>query len=149
MATNGLGCLIMTAVIDQGFRERLLAAPAEVMGDFELTNDEREALTSIQAGSFTEFAARLYRWLEQRDPLHLGLRGDDSSSGGRREELRRDSTEIVESAATTHTGHPAMAMPDSRPLCVATSQAMQPRRHIVKEPSLPYRQGEIAVTDSL
>ncbi len=75
MATNGngLGCLIMTAVVDQGFREQLLTQPVSVMGEFELTEDERKALSSIRAQSLTEFAAQLHRWLEQQDPVCVGL----------------------------------------------------------------------------
>lgn len=75
MATNGngLGCLIMTAVVDQGFREQLLTQPVSVLGDFELTEDERQALSSIQAKSLTDFAAQLHRWLEQRDLVCAGL----------------------------------------------------------------------------
>ena len=71
MATNGLGSLIMTAVIDQGFRKRLLAAPAEAMSGFDLTKEEQRALKSVHAQSFSEFADQLYRWLEERDPLPL------------------------------------------------------------------------------
>jgi ABC-type lipoprotein release transport system permease subunit len=70
---NGLGCLIMTAVVDQGFREQLLTEPVEVMTGFELTEEERRVLTSIRASSFTDFAAQLHQWLERRDPLYASL----------------------------------------------------------------------------
>lgn len=74
MATNGngLGCLIMTAVVDQGFRQQLLTEPFEVITGFELTEDEQKALTSIRASSLADFAAQLHRWLERRDPLCVG-----------------------------------------------------------------------------
>lgn len=74
---NGLGCLIMTAVIDQSFRDRLLAAPDEAARDFELTEYERRAVASIHAGSFTEFADQLQGWLDESDSLEVALRRDE------------------------------------------------------------------------
>jgi hypothetical protein len=133
MATNGLGCLIMTAVIDQGFRERLLAEPAEVVGDFELTNDEQEALTSIRAGSFTEFAARLYRWLEQRDPLHLGHLKDDSSPWAQSEDLRRGPAEVEESPPIDRAIRSVWELRDARPLAAESSRALQPCYNVDRE----------------
>lgn len=136
MAANGLGCLIMTAVIDEAFRERLVAAPAQVVGDFDLTNDEQEALTSIRAGSFTEFAARLHRWLEQRDPFHLGRRQDRSSPPYGGEGLLADLGGVAESS-TTGTRRYASGLPDSRLLCEEVSQVVRTRITIDKDVSLP------------
>lgn len=127
MATNGLGCLIMTAVIDHSFRERLLAEPAEAIGDFDLTNDEQAALISIRAGSFTEFAARLYRWLEQRDPIHPGFPEEDGSSELGKGWLCQNSAEAEDSHAVSRTDHLSWGMRDSRPLFVEVSRSMQPR----------------------
>ncbi|MBS1250979.1 MAG: hypothetical protein MAG451_00008 [Anaerolineales bacterium] len=81
MATNGLGCLMMTAVIDQGFRQRLLAAPTDIVDDFNLTDEEQRALASIQARSFPDFADQLCEWLEGRDPLSLGAQRDANARG--------------------------------------------------------------------
>ncbi|MFQ5341843.1 MAG: Os1348 family NHLP clan protein [Anaerolineae bacterium] len=127
MATNGLGCLIMTAVIDPAFRERLLAQPAEVAGDFELTNDEQEALISIRVGSFTEFAARLHQWLEQRDPLHLGHLKSNGSSGNPDDELSPEFAEAEQLPPADPMAYPARGLLDSRPLSVEVSRSMQPQ----------------------
>ena len=127
MATNGLGCLIMTAVIDPAFRERLVAEPADVVGDFDLTNDEQEALVSIRAGSFTEFAARVHRWLEQRDPLHLGHLRSNGSSGTHSDELRLGFAEVEPLASSDRMTRPARGLLDSRPLSVEASRSMPPK----------------------
>lgn len=121
---NGLGCLLMTAVVDPGFQERLLTEPAKVVSDFELTPDEQEALTSIRAGSFTEFAAELHRWLEQRDPFYLVFGRGNGSSGFQSEELFEDSEEAEERFAASRNGHHVGGMPDSRPL-IEVSGAIQ------------------------
>lgn len=127
MAANGLGCLIMTAVVDEAFRERLVAAPALVMGDFDLTNDEQEALASIRAGTFTEFAARLHRWLEQRDPFHLGRRQDGSSPSHEGKGLLVDLGGAAD-ASMTNARRCAPQLPGSRLLVVEVSLAT--RTHI-------------------
>ena len=128
MTMNGLGCLIMTAVIDPHFRERLLAEPAQVMGDFVLTEDEKEALTSIRAGSFTEFAARLYRWLEERDPFHPGLQKKNGFAGFRDEVVSNDMAgEETVSASQVGTVWGAHSL---RPLSVETARSIQPRYNV-------------------
>ena len=136
MAANGLGCLIMTAVIDQRFRERLVAAPAQVMGDFELTNDEQDALTSIKATSFTEFAARLHRWLERQDPLYLGRWQDEDTltyqADGFPEVLGG-----VDDFSMTASTRQSPGLPVWRPLCQEMSQAVRPRITVGKEMSSP------------
>ncbi len=81
MATNGLGCLMMTAVIDQSFRQRLLAAPTDIVDDFNLTDEEQRVLTSIRARSFPDFADQLCEWLEGRDLLSLGAQRDANARG--------------------------------------------------------------------
>lgn len=68
---NGLGCLILTAVVDPGFRERLLTEPANVVTDFELTDDEQKMIASIKARSLPDFAAQLHQSLEQSKLLYI------------------------------------------------------------------------------
>lgn len=65
---NGLGCMLLTAVVDKGFQKQLLSEPTEAVATFELTDEEQNAVTSIRAGSLLEFAAQLQECLEQRDP---------------------------------------------------------------------------------
>ncbi len=67
---NGLGRMLLTAVVDKGFQKQLLSEPTEAVATFELTDEEQDAVTSIRAGSLPEFAAQLQQWLEQRDPLY-------------------------------------------------------------------------------
>lgn len=124
MATNGLGCLIMTAVVDPTFRDRLLAAPSDVIDDFELTDDERQVMTSIQARSLAEFAAQLHRWLAQRDPLHFGVRGANGSDWSRKE---LDDAPTVEGRSTANgTGREARVLSDSRTLYGGLAPALRP-----------------------
>ncbi|RME48338.1 MAG: hypothetical protein D6791_03580 [Chloroflexi bacterium] len=127
MPENGLGCLLMTAVIDPEFQERLLTSPGEVIGDFALTRDEQEVLTSIQAGSFAELAAQLCKWLEQRDPLHLGLASDNVSSDLPWDGLHYSPARTRELAGLPLTSPHAGRMLDLHPLRVEVSRAMQPR----------------------
>ena len=135
MAVNGLGCLIMTAVIDPAFRERLVAEPANVVGDFELTNDEQEALVSIRTGSFTEFAARIHRWLEQRDPLHLGHLKNSGSSEFPGDELSPEFAEVKQLPPADSRAYPAHGLLDSRPLSVELSRSMQPQSTVGSWPA--------------
>lgn len=136
MAANGLGCLIMTAVIDHRFQERLVAAPAQVMGDFDLTSDERDALTSIKATSFAEFAARLYRWLERRDPLHLE-RWQDEGSLEHQAEGFPEALGGVDEFSMIASGRQSPGLPVWRPLCQEMSQAVRPRITIGREMNSP------------
>ncbi|MFQ5342786.1 MAG: Os1348 family NHLP clan protein [Anaerolineae bacterium] len=136
MTANGLGRLIMRAVIDQRFQERLVAAPAQVMGDFDLTNDERDALTSIKAASFTEFAARLHRWLERRDPLHLGCWQDESSLEHQAEGFP-EAFGGMDDFPMTASERQLPALLVWRPLCQEMSQAIRPYIAVRKEMNSP------------
>jgi len=136
MGANGLGCLIMTAVIDQRFQERLVAAPAQVVGDFDLTSDESDALTSIKATSFAEFSARLYRWLERRDPLQLGRWQDEDSL----EYPAEGSPEAfcgVDDFSITGAERQSPALPAWRPLCQELSQTVRSRATVGRETNPP------------
>ncbi|MFQ5594511.1 MAG: Os1348 family NHLP clan protein [Anaerolineae bacterium] len=126
----------MTAVIDETFRQRLVTAPAQVLGDFDLTDDEQEALTSIRAGSFTEFAARLHRWLEQRDPFSLGRKKDRGSTVYQDQDLLANLGTDA-GLSTTGAQRYTTGMPDAHPLCGEVSQVIRPRITIDREMDLP------------
>lgn len=123
MATNGLGCLIMTAVIDPSFRERLLAEPADIVTDFDLTDEEQKALTSIRAGSFPEFADQLDRWLEQRDLFSRGTRSED----GVREFRAEASQDLAVNGSSPgdRANDRGRSVSDSRPLSIELPETLQ------------------------
>jgi hypothetical protein len=49
------------AVVERAFRARLLADPADALGDYGLPASERYALDSVRASSLAELAARMLR----------------------------------------------------------------------------------------
>lgn len=125
MATNGLGCLIMTAVVDQAFREQLLTAPADILSSFDLTDDEKQVLTSIQANSLTEFATELHRWLEERNPLaREPARGDTFSYPNGKSATDKDHATPASPPAAQNGGQP-WGLLNSRPLSAEIARALQ------------------------
>lgn len=57
--------LMGRAIIDKVFQNELLNGGREqTIAEFELTDAEKEAVTSIEAKSFEEFAGRLHGWIE-------------------------------------------------------------------------------------
>lgn len=128
MTTNGLGNLMMTAVIDPGFRRRLLTVPTEIVGDFNLTDDERRFLTSIRASSFTEFAAQLYQWLEERDPIR-GRSRNGWRRGGREQKEAASEGEALHQAGSGTTRFPVASPLSGAMPCV--------QRDVVEEEAIP------------
>jgi hypothetical protein len=73
MSHIALNVLVGTAQISRRFRERLMNGdrPA-VLAEFDLTDEERDFLLGIKAGSVQEFAFQLDEWLQtQASPPHL------------------------------------------------------------------------------
>jgi hypothetical protein len=65
MSSMALQILVGTALTDGGFCERLLnGSRHNLLTDFDLTDEERQAVLGISAASIQEFAARLCEWLE-------------------------------------------------------------------------------------
>lgn len=64
----GLNQLLVAALINNGFRERLLRNPGEAIDSgyfdhrFSLTPEERNLVIAIKAHRFEDFAAQIYDW---------------------------------------------------------------------------------------
>lgn len=77
MANAGLIELLGGAVVDRGFRSTLLHNPLAVLPRFDLTFEEREAVTSIRAANFEDFAAQLYAWMVGQGNGYGTVRGHE------------------------------------------------------------------------
>jgi hypothetical protein len=67
MSNMALQILVGTALTDGRFCEGLLNGSRHILlTDFDLTDEERQAILGISAASIQEFAARLSEWLEAR-----------------------------------------------------------------------------------
>ena len=77
MTHHDVDLLIGHAVTDLVFREELLESPGVAILEFPFTDDERNAIASIQAGSLEDFAQQLIERMErspngQQDPNGSG-----------------------------------------------------------------------------
>ncbi|HEX2988373.1 MAG TPA: Franean1_4349 family RiPP [Chloroflexota bacterium] len=63
MLHKNLEKLVGTAVIDGEFRAILLRSPNDAVKEFELTEEELEAVNSAGTGSIEEFAACIHAWI--------------------------------------------------------------------------------------
>jgi hypothetical protein len=77
MANAGLIDMLGGAIVDRQFRTMLLHNPQAVVGTFDLTNEEREAVASIQAVNFEDFAAQLYAWMVGQGNGYGTVRGHE------------------------------------------------------------------------
>jgi hypothetical protein len=77
MANAGLIEMLGGAVVDRQFRSTLLRNPQSVLGTFDLTVEEREAVSSIRAASFEDFAAQLYAWMVGQGNGYGTIRGHE------------------------------------------------------------------------
>lgn len=59
MSKIGVGTVIARAVTDADFRERLLEQPDEILGDFDLSMAEIEALKHLDKSVLSEFSEKL------------------------------------------------------------------------------------------
>jgi len=64
MAGRTLDLIIGLALVDESFCQALLSNSSDILADFELTPDEREALASIHADSLELFAKQLWDRLQ-------------------------------------------------------------------------------------
>jgi len=64
MAGATLNLIIGLALVDESFCEALLSNSSDILADFELARDEREALASIHANSLEQFAKQLWDRLQ-------------------------------------------------------------------------------------
>lgn len=68
MSHRALQNLVGRAIVDHEFRDELLNGNRErVMADFNLADDEKCAVSSIEAHSLQAFASELDSWLNVRD----------------------------------------------------------------------------------
>jgi hypothetical protein len=63
MSASQLSAVLVNALADEHFCRSLLAEPDEALTRFDLSPDERNALSSIRANTIEEFAAGMVRWL--------------------------------------------------------------------------------------
>jgi hypothetical protein len=77
MANAGLIDLLGGAVTDRQFRSMLVYNPQAVVGTFDLSHEEREAVTSIRATSFEDFAGQLYAWMVGQGNGYGTVRGHE------------------------------------------------------------------------
>lgn len=64
MSERALQALIGHAIVDKKFRHQLMNGGREhLLAEFELTEDERSVVRSIQAQTFEEFASQLHAWI--------------------------------------------------------------------------------------
>jgi hypothetical protein len=77
MANSGLIEMLGGAVVDRQFRSTLLHNPQSVLATFDLTMEEREAVSSIRAATFEDFAAQLYAWMVGQGNGYGTIRGHE------------------------------------------------------------------------
>jgi len=77
MANAGLVELLGGAVTDRQFRAALVRNPQAVLVEFDLTIEEREAVGSIRARSFEDFAAQLHAWMVGQGNGYGTIRGHE------------------------------------------------------------------------
>ena len=69
MSASQLSAVLVNALADEHFRLRLLTTPDEALTRFDLSPDERDALSSIRASTIEEFAAGMASWLAGNPPV--------------------------------------------------------------------------------
>ena len=70
MSVQQLNVLVGTAVVDPQFQEALLNGQRrEMIAPFELTDEERGVVLSIQAENLQDFAQILHDWLRERETV--------------------------------------------------------------------------------
>ena len=68
MSYMSLHTLVGTALTDRTFCHDLLNGRRRtLLGQFDLTNEEREAILGVKADSIQDFAAQLCEWLKGRE----------------------------------------------------------------------------------
>ena len=68
MSANQLSAVLFDALADEHFRQHLLTAPDEALTRYDLLPYEVDALSSIRANTFEEFAAGMATWLSNIQP---------------------------------------------------------------------------------
>lgn len=64
MSTMALQTLVGIALVDHRFCEELLNGKRDtLLTEFDLTDEEQEAVLAIETDSVQEFTAKLYEWL--------------------------------------------------------------------------------------
>lgn len=70
MSQMALHALVGTALTDSSFCHDLLNGRRHtLLGEFDLTDEERQAVMVVEAVSIQEFAARLCEWLKVQEGL--------------------------------------------------------------------------------
>lgn len=79
MSNAGFVELLGGAIVDRQFRAALLRNPQAVLAPFDLTAEEREAVSCIRAGSFEDFAAQVYAWMVGQGNGYGAIRGHEEN----------------------------------------------------------------------
>lgn len=69
MAYEQLQAVVGTAIVDSSFRDSLLSDPSSVVGGFDLSPEELQALKSVQANSLQSLASQLEVWMARRSSV--------------------------------------------------------------------------------
>ena len=71
MAHETLQTIVGTAIVDSTFRRDLVRRAPSVLTQFDLTDEESEAIGAIEADTFQAFAQQLNSWITHRAPTRL------------------------------------------------------------------------------
>jgi hypothetical protein len=75
VSQEALQAIVGTALIDKEFRQAMLnGSRAAVIGQFDLSPDERETVMSIEASTLEQFAWELHSWIMEKRQAAEGLR---------------------------------------------------------------------------
>ena len=77
MANAAITEILGGAIVDREFCAALLRNPVQVVSEYDLTLEEREAISSIRATSLEEFAAQLYAWMVGQANGYGSIRGHE------------------------------------------------------------------------
>lgn len=66
MAFEQLQAVVGMAIVDSGFRRQLLRAAPNNLSEFDLTQEEAEAISTIRQETLAGFATELDSWMSRR-----------------------------------------------------------------------------------
>lgn len=72
MSASQLSAVLVNALADERFCQRLLTKPGEALTRFNLSPDEMAVLSNIHARSIEEYAAAMVNWLSGTQSTYPG-----------------------------------------------------------------------------
>jgi hypothetical protein len=73
MSASQLSAVLVNALVDERFCRNLLETPHTALSRFDLSPDERHALSSFRADTIEEFAAEMVDWLSASQPVQQSV----------------------------------------------------------------------------